>query len=147
MNNYKTWYYIHGVLPWTKNCYFGKFSPQISISLHHDNYTKPLYPYGYILEILKTKIIRAFDCDVTSETDSIGNKSFSRLTCLNSFRNYHYSELNTLIRNTKMGSHNEIWIQSEHVEIVGIYINKEVPGVNSFKKAARKNNIIVPQFS
>jgi len=144
----QNWYYIHGLKDWTKKSIFGRFSPQISISLNHDYYTVPLYPYGYIVTIIDPKcIVSSFDTDVSSELNSFGNKVFSRLTKDKWFKDY-YDDLDNLIRNTKHGSHNEIWIRSCHVKIIGIYINKEnVPGLKSFKKAARKRNFIVPLFS
>lgn len=144
MNN--KWYFIHGLKSWTKNSIWGKFSPEISLSLHNDLETIPLYPYGYIVTIDNSKIIKSFDCDVSSELNC-GKKVFGRQSIEKTFKDYG-SDLNNLIRNTKFLSHNEIWIKSKDVEIIGIYVYKErVPGVKAFIKSARKGNIIAPLFS
>lgn len=61
-------------------------------------------------------------------------------------RQYNENGLQELIANTKFGSHNEVWIKGNKIEIVGAYLKEETlsaPGAKAFLKACQKDNIPV----
>ncbi len=142
----KDTYFIHGVKQWSKENRTGIRSPEISVSLQKDGSTKPLRPYGYILKIDKGAISMAFDRDVASQYNENYRKESKLQSTGLKRRQSSENELQKLIANTKIGSHNEIWVKGDKVEIVGAYITEEMPsspGAKAFLKDCQKNNISV----
>lgn len=139
-------YFIHGVKQWSKKDRIGIRSPEVSASLHKDNVTELLRPYGYILKVYKDAISGAFDRDVTSAYNERYEKELKPQSAGRKRRQYGEGELQELIENTKTGSHNEVWVKGNKVEIVGAYIIEEAlnaPGARAFLKACQKDNIPV----
>lgn len=123
-------YFIHGFSNWSKNHVINFLHPQISVSLQKDGFTFPLRPIGFILQIKENGIIAAFDRDVASKLIN-GKKVFSNYSC----NTNSYTDLDLLLKNTPKGSHNELWVYSDFVEIIGGYT---IGGFKSFEKAMKK---------
>jgi len=138
-------YFIHGVTNWTKDNSIGIRTPEISCSLQKDEYTRPLKPYGYILQLTKGSIISAYDRDVASKyNDNSFTKSLSWQTNQKKLKNYSEENLDILIANTRQGNHNELFVKGEKVEIVGAYVDKSKSGsagIKVFIKACKSENI------
>lgn len=128
-------YFIHGFSKWSKNHFLNFIHPQISVSLQQDNYTVPLRPIGFILEIKKNGIIAAFDRDVCSKLEN-GKKIFAPWSPFSK----NYKDLEDLLKNTTKGKHNELWVYSSHVEIVSGYI---LGKSKSFEKQMQKKGFSV----
>ena len=139
-------YLIHGVKQWSNKNRIGIRSPEVSASLQKDNFTEPLYPYGYILKVDKGAISGAFDQDVTSAYNEKYEKELKPQSAGRKRRQYSETDLQELITNTKVGSHNEVWVKGDQVEIVGAYVTEEslsAPGAKAFLKACQQDNIPV----
>jgi len=139
-------YFIHGIKPWSKTDSIGLRSPEVCASLQKDNITSPLRPYGYILKLDKGAISGAFDRDVASEYNERYEKQFKPQSVGHERRKYDEEELQELIKNTRSGSHNEVWVRGDGVEIIGAYITEEAlsaPGAKAFLKTCQENNIPV----
>ena len=139
-------YFIHGVRTWSKNETIGIRSPEISGSLQVDGITKPIRPYGYRLRVDKGGLSSAFAEDVTSEFGDGYKKRLKRQSSGIKRRQYEEDELSELVDNTKIGSHNELWLIGNMIEIVGAYITEDgmsAPGAQAFLKACRKDGISI----
>jgi len=116
------------------------------VSLQRDNVTKPLRPYGYILRVERGAISGAFDRDVTSAYNGRGEKELKPQSAGRKRRQYGEGDLQELIANTGTGSHNELWVKGDRVEIIGAYITEEAlsaPGARAFLKACQRDDIPV----
>jgi len=144
-------YFIHGFKNWKKSNSIGNFPPEICVSLQKDGNTNPLRNYGFILDIDKGGVINGYDRDVASKhlggSKIIDQKSPANLRNL---REYKEDELESLVENTRTGTHNEIWINSEFAEITKAYIVEKLSaigyrpsenGIKSFLKACEKENL------
>jgi hypothetical protein len=132
------------VRPWSGESSFRINSPEICVSLQKDAVTKPLRPYGFILNIDRGGIKSAFDRDVTSQYNEHFEKELKIQSAGKKRHQYDENELDRLMENTKNGSHNEIWVKGDKAEIVGAYIFEEqmnAIGANVFLKACRKNGV------
>ncbi len=142
-------FFIHGVNGWSKHHRFGILEAEVSVSLHENGRTKPLRPYGYVLQIRKNGTRACFDRDATSTHGSVGSKR-SKFINRGGLRDYGEEELNELIQNTRSGTHNEIWARSNSLQIVGVYLcewGKGSPGSKSFLSVAQTHKLpisIVP---
>lgn len=138
-------YFVHGVGEWSKDNRIGIIGEEISGSLQKDGHTKPIRSYGFVLEVEKGAISKAYDRDVTSERLR-GKKQLSQQSKTKRWKEYGEDSLEDLIKNTPMNSHNEIWLNGNGVEIVGAYITQKgigSPGSKSFLKACKEKNIPV----
>ena len=123
--------FIRGIPPWERGTPVILPPGEISVSLHREGF-KPLRPYGFILDLLPGAIISAFDRDVCSDKNG-DKKCLSLQTSHKKYRNYREDELEELLKNTKIGGHNEIWIDSNKADIVGAYITGAAPGWVQFQ--------------
>jgi hypothetical protein len=124
-------YFIRGLKFWDRS--IDLLYPEISVSLQKDGYTKPLWRFGYVIEIKPGGIIAAFDRDVTSKIE-YGRKVFAPWTNREWRR---YDDLEELMKNTREGSHNELWVDSDLAEIVGGYVVGD--GMKRFKRIMGEN--------
>ncbi len=130
-------YFLRGIRNWTPNEDLKINMPEVSISLQKDGKTLPLRPYGYILEIDKGGIVKAYDRDVTSEYTEEGKKGLAERSTKNDTRTYTENELEDLIRNTKSGFHNELIVNGNEIGITKAYVlegAKKIKGLRKFKK-------------
>lgn len=134
----KDCYFIHGVHNWNKSSNISITSTEICCSLQLDSKTKPIRPYGYILRLANGSVVSAFDTDVSSEI--INGKK--KLKLKNNFKNYKSTEFESLIENTRIGYHNELWVDSLGVEISGAYVSEiDSIGRKSFIKSCNRDNL------
>ncbi len=132
--------FIHGLKTWGRNGFF-QLCGEISISLHCEGHTKPLRDFGFILSV--TKIISAFDCDITSKIEN-GKKVLSWQSKRGA-RRYNAMCLEELVQNTSKGKHNELWVSGEDVEIIGGYYIGE--GHELFKKSMTRKGLPLERFN
>jgi hypothetical protein len=112
-------YFIRGLQHWSKCTPIDLFHPEISVSLQKDGFTKPLREFGFIIEINHNGIIASFDRDVTSKIKD-GKRVFSPWSN-KKWRDYG-EDMISLIGNTREGSHNEIWVDTDYAQIIGGYV-------------------------
>lgn len=124
--------FIHGIHHWSKNHLVDFVHPEISVSIHKEGHTLPLRPIGFIVSIKEGGVNAAFDRDTASKLIA-GKKQFSIYS--RKLRNYLVSEFNQLIANTRKGKHNELWVESDKVEILSGY---SIGNNKTFEKAMNK---------
>jgi hypothetical protein len=102
--------------------------PKMSVSLHLPGKTKPFRDYGFVISLEDEAIISAFSKDVTSYFIR-GNKITDK-TKVTDYKN----NLDLLLEKTPFNKHNEIWVETNLIKIVGYYVvnNTTSPGYNRF---------------
>lgn len=132
--------FIHGLKTWDRNGCFNLVG-EISVSLHQEGYTTPLRDFGFVIAL--KEIIAAFACDITSKIEN-GKKVLSWQS-RRGVRRYDETCLDQLIQNTSKGRHNELWVASEKIEIIGGYYIGE--GHDLFKKAMTRKGLPLERFN
>ncbi len=149
-------YFIRALKNWNPRM-GAAVSSETSISLQIDKKTLPLRSYGYILNVDKGAVIRAYDKDVTSELDEEGKRVPATRSTLSDAKQHsgQYTEenLDVLCEKTKDGAHNELIVRGGMVEISGCFIvegTEKEPGLAKFRNdcLAKKLKIhIIPKIS
>lgn len=134
-------YFIHGIRDFTLTRQSPILHPEISCSLQLDGNTKPFRPYGYVIEVDKGSLNKAFPRDVSSLSLSDGKRlgRFSR-----AMQSYDEDQLEELIKNTPRGKHNELWVLGDGYTIVGAYQTAEAlgkPGIKQFLQSCKRRHL------
>ena len=136
--------FIRGIPPWEHGTPIRLPVGEISVSLHREGLV-PLRPYGYIIAIRPGAVIAAFDRDVCSDKNG-DKKCISQQTAHKKYRNYQEYELEELLNNTRLGKHNEIWIDTNKADIIGAYITEVSPGWRQFQYDMQRAGISIQKI-
>ena len=143
-----TSYFVHGFRTWDRFSSFQRFESEMSCSLQLDGHTDPFRPFGVIISVEEGGLIKGFDQDVASILVD-GEKLFghhSKAECLPQYREANLAEL---LENTIRYRHNELWIRTESVHVVGAYCVSDtygVSGAKAFRKECLASGLILREI-
>lgn len=96
----------------------------IKVTLHKYGLTTPIQPFGFIVQIAKGGILRAFDWEVT-QFSPIKGKTFQYLGLFKDHRVYRENEIAEMLNRTPAYGANEIWVNGKKAKITGAYLYRD----------------------
>lgn len=134
--------FLWGQSQWGKDNTIENASGVIKVTLHQYGITQPILPFGFIIEIAKGGILRAFDWEVTDFSPIVGRK-FQYLGLFSEHRVYKEDEMPEMLSRTTAHGANEIWVDGDKTRIIGAYIYRDnhSRGRTVFKFMMRKAGI------
>lgn len=114
----------------------------IKVTLHKYGVTTPIQPFGFIIEIAKGGILRAFDWEAT-EFSSIHGRKFQYLGLFSDHRVYQEDDMEEMLNRTAAYGANEIWVDGSKARIIGAYVYRDnhARGRTVFKFMMKKANV------